>query len=117
MVSLFINQKDGVEDLHDLMGIQGGAYPGDPVQVTVYEFAKPAVIIDRSGPGPAAHVKLEAGDTKGVLHVDRYQAGPEGVFIGRGNIVFFGPGSSLFGPVQIRNLPHLPGFRRVKVRR
>ena len=45
----------------------GGDNAGNEVEVAIDEFAEPAVVVHRAGPGAAGDVKLKTGNTEGIL--------------------------------------------------
>ena len=48
MLSLFVNEKDAVEDLHCLMRVHRGAYFGEHIKISIDEFTNPSIIVHSS---------------------------------------------------------------------
>ena len=117
MLAAPVHQPDGVEDLHRPMGVQGRDHPRDRAEVAVEERAQAPIVVDRPGPGAAAHEQLEARDAEGVLHVDRDQADPQPILGGRPDAVRPCPRGRLGRPLLVRHAPDLAHPRGREMRR
>ena len=112
MLPLIVHQVNRMKDLHRLMRVQCGNDLRDNVEIPVNEFAESSAVVHCSTSGPSPDKKLEAWNTKGVLHINHEQRNPEFVGRCRFEVVNSRPGLSLLCPLLIRNAEDLIGDTR-----
>jgi hypothetical protein len=81
--------------------------------VTIDKLTEPAVVINGSCAGAAAHIELKPGNAESVLHVDRKETHPESVTNGRFDLLLLGPSLCFASPLLIWNSPNLSHLIRM----
>ena len=117
MAPVLVDEPEGVEDLHRLVGVERRHDLGDRVEVPVEELAEAAVVVDGPRPGAPGDEELEARDTERVLHVDRDEADSERVVGGWMQRMIQRPRLGLPRPVLVGNAPDLADPFRVEMGR
>jgi hypothetical protein len=74
VVSVLVDEPDGMEDLHRLVRVEGRDDGRDRVEVPVKELAEAAAVVDGAGAAAAADEELEVRQAERVLDVDDQQA-------------------------------------------